>query len=58
MECLEKGVHGLCGSVMQRLGSLALDNGRDNRVQWPLSHWLGDDVCYRFKLFQLITGGK
>src|SRR5437588_1686834 len=47
MECLEKGVHGLGGSVIQSLGSLALDNGRDNRAQWPLSRWLGDDVCYR-----------
>ncbi len=37
----------MCGSVIQRLGSLALDNGRDNRAQWPLSRWLGDDVCYR-----------
>src|SRR5947209_6030409 len=45
MECLEKGVHGLGGSVIQRLGSLALDNGRDNRAQWPLSRWLGDHVC-------------
>src|SRR5437763_17172453 len=47
MECLEKGLHGLGGSVIQRLGSLALDNGRDNRAQWALSRWLGDDVCYR-----------
>ena len=28
MECLEKGLHSVCGSVIQRLGSLALDNGR------------------------------
>src|SRR6266849_6722380 len=47
IECLEKGLHSLCGSVIQRLGSLALCNGRDNRAQWPLSRWLGDDVCYR-----------
>src|SRR5229473_850956 len=47
IECLEKGLHSLCGSVIQRLGSLALDNGRDNRAQWPLSRWLSDDVCYR-----------
>src|SRR5712692_9062520 len=47
IECLEIGLHGLCGSVIQRLGSLALDNGRDNRAQWPFSRWLGDDVCYR-----------
>ena len=45
MECLEKGVHGLGGSVIQRLGSLTLCNGGDNRAQWPLSRWLGDDVC-------------
>src|SRR5713226_1064843 len=47
IECLEKGLHSVCGSVIQRLGSLALDNGRDNRAQWPFSRWLGDDVCYR-----------
>src|SRR5260370_13151961 len=45
MECLEKGVHGLGGSVIQRLGSLALCHGRDNRAQWPLSRWLGDHLC-------------
>src|SRR6266567_76886 len=45
MECLEKGVYGLGGSVIQRLGSLALCNSGDNRAQWPLSRWLGDDVC-------------
>src|SRR5258706_5681672 len=45
MECLEKGVHGLGGSVIQRLGSLALCNGGDNRAQWPLSRWLGDHLC-------------
>ena len=39
MECLEKGVHGLGGSVIQRLGSLALCNSGDNRAQWPLSRW-------------------
>src|ERR1700680_2904883 len=47
MECLEKGVHGLGGSLIQRLGSLALCNGGDNRAQWPLSRWLGDNACYR-----------
>src|SRR2546425_4234749 len=47
IECLEKGLHSVCGSVIQRLGSLALDNGRDNRAQWPFPRWLGDDVCYR-----------
>src|SRR5712691_4012893 len=45
MECLKKGVHGLGGSVIQRLGSLALCHGRDNRAQWPLSRWLGDHLC-------------
>src|SRR3989441_1417313 len=45
IECLEKGLHSVCGSVIQRLGSLALDNGRDNRAQWPLSRWLGDNAC-------------
>src|ERR1700680_3796558 len=45
MECIEKGVHGLGGSVIQRLGSLALCNSGDNRAQWPLSRWLGDHVC-------------
>src|SRR5947209_3676780 len=45
IECLEKGLHSLCGSVIQRLGSLPLDNGRDNRAQWPLSRWLGDNAC-------------
>src|SRR2546423_14926174 len=45
MECLEKGVYGLGGSVIQRLGSLALCNGGDNRAQWPLSRWLGDHLC-------------
>src|SRR6266851_9117432 len=47
MEYLEKGVHGLCSSGIQRLGGLALCNCRDNRVQWPFSRWLGDHVCYR-----------
>src|SRR5947209_11938013 len=42
---LEKGLLGLCGSVIQRLGSLALCDGRDNRAQWPLSRWLGDNAC-------------
>src|SRR6266700_2174005 len=42
----EEGVHGLCGSVIQRLGSLALCNGRDNRAQWPLSRRLGDHLCH------------
>src|SRR6266699_503789 len=45
MECLEKGLHGLCGSVIQRLGSLVLCDGRDDRAQWPLSRWLGDNTC-------------
>src|SRR5258708_27840425 len=45
MECLEKGGHGLGGSVSQRLGSLALCNSGDNRAQWPLSRWLGDHLC-------------
>src|SRR5258708_710625 len=45
MECLEKGVHGLGGSVIQRLGSLALCHGGDTRAQWPLSRWLGDHLC-------------
>src|ERR1700730_7028774 len=45
MECLEKGVHGLGGSVIQRLGSQALCHGCDNCAQWPLFRWLGDHVC-------------
>src|SRR5947209_5290995 len=45
MECLEKGVHGLGGRVIQRLGSLALCSCCDNRAQWPLSRWLGDHLC-------------
>src|SRR5260370_20785686 len=45
MECLEKGVHGLGGSVIQGLGSLALCNSGDNGAEWPVSRWLGDHLC-------------
>src|SRR5437588_1293157 len=45
IECLEKGLLGLCGSVIQRLGSPALCDGRDDRAQWPLPRWLGDNAC-------------
>src|SRR5258706_10513660 len=58
MECLEKGVHSVCGSVIQRLGSLALDNGRDNRAQWSLSGWLGDHLCDGVGYFLGIGRGR
>src|SRR5260221_9873015 len=47
MERLEKGSGRLCDGVVYRLGSLALGNRRNNRVQWPLPRWLGDDSGYR-----------
>src|SRR6266849_7455924 len=47
MERLEKGSGRLCNGVVYRLGSLALGNRRNNRVQWPLPRWLGDDSGYR-----------
>src|SRR6266849_1815415 len=47
MERLEKGSGRLCDGVVYRLRSLALGNRRNNRVQWPLPRWLGDDAGYR-----------
>src|SRR5260221_11689490 len=47
MERLEKGSGRLCDGVVYRLGSLALCSRRNNRVQWPLPRWLGDDSDYR-----------
>jgi hypothetical protein len=48
MERLEKGLHGLGGRVIHRLGSLALCHCRDNRAQWPqvysATHWAV--ACY------------
>src|SRR5260221_9956449 len=43
IEPLEKGSGRLCDGVVYRLGSLALCSRRNNRVQWPLPRWLGDD---------------
>src|SRR5438046_1145681 len=45
IECLKKGSGRLYGSLIQRLGFLALYLGRHNRAQWPLSRWLDDQAC-------------
>src|SRR5258707_2391325 len=40
---LEKGSGRLRDGIVDGLGSLALCNRCNHRVQWPLSCWLGDD---------------